>query len=103
MAGVTKVHGLTALASMVINGREFQVYTLTRIGGGNFTADEQTLAIRTLQQFYTVEAIGSLAIDTAFNLIMSGGDDSRDLTDLVDKALGGDGSGTVATVAAMAF
>jgi len=73
MPAVTKIHGIEAQASMTINGREFQAYTVA----GCADIDEATSAIRTLQQFYTVEAVGTLADPSDFRVLMSGGDDGR--------------------------
>lgn len=73
MAIVTKVHGVNVEASMKINGREFQAYTVA--GCANLA--EATEAVRKLQQFYTVEAVGTLANPASFRVLMSGGSDGR--------------------------
>ena len=73
MSIITKVNGVNALASLAINGREFQVYTIA----GCADLAEATDAIRKLQQFYTVEAVGTLANPASFRVIMSGGVDGR--------------------------
>jgi hypothetical protein len=69
----TKVNGINAEASMTLNGRKFQVYTVA----GCADLAEATAAIRTLQQFYTVEAIGTLASPASFRIVCSGGEDDR--------------------------
>lgn len=68
-----KIHGIEAKASLTLVGREFQFYTIA--GCADIT--EVTEAIRKLQQFYTVEAIGDLADPATFRVIMSGGDEDR--------------------------
>lgn len=69
----TKVNGINAEASMTLNGRKFEIYTVA----GCADLAEATAAIRTLQQFYTVEAIGTLATPASFRIITSGGEDGR--------------------------
>lgn len=96
MPTVEKINGVEAHASMTINGREFQAYTVT----GCANIGEATSAIRTLQQFYTVEAVGTLAAPGNFRVLMSGGDDGRDFTDPSGDF--GDFEGTV-TVAPFVF
>lgn len=68
-----KIHGIEAQASMTINGREFQAYTVA----GCADLEEATEAIKKLHQFYTVEAVGTLADPSSFRVLMSGGDDGR--------------------------
>lgn len=68
-----KINGIHAEASMTLVGRKFQVYTVA----GCADIDEATAAIRTLQQFYTVEAIGTLDTPASFRVICSGGEEDR--------------------------
>lgn len=92
----TKINGINAEASMTINGREFQAYTVA--GCANLA--EATAAIRILQQFYTVEAIGTLADPTSFRILCSGGDDLRTpAADTGDTAFGTDLGFTVTAFA----
>ena len=82
-----KINGIHAQASMTLVGREFQMYTVA----GCADIDEATAAIRTLQQFYTVEAIGDLTDPTSFRVVCSGGDDGRTpAADAGETAFGAD-------------